>query len=330
MRHVEVPDNDVLRKAADLVHRYLAPTPVVAAPALGEGVVLKLESMQPTGSFKARGALVAVSAAMDRHPGAPLIAASAGNHGLGVAYAASTLGVDATVVVAETASPAKVASLEQFAVTLVRHGRSYDEAERFALELAETRDGHYLSPYNDADVIAGQASIAGELLEQVPGLAAVVVPVGGGGLVSGVALALSAAGGAVQVFGVEPEVSPAMSTALAAARSAAAGMVTGHLDKTGRCETFADGLAGSLEPGSVTVEICRRHRVDMSTVGEGELARAVRTLAFELGLVAEGAGAAAVAAVRSGRLDLPEGPVAVLLTGRNIAADLYRTIIAGD
>ena len=172
-----------------------------------------------------------------------LVAASAGNHGLGIAYAADRLGARATVVVAETASPAKLRALERFGATLVRHGRSYDEAEAFALELAGRTGGHFVSPYNDPDVIAGQASVAVELLEQVPGASTVVVPVGGGGLVSGVSLVTE--GTELRIVGVEPEVSAAMTAALAA----------GHGVPVPAADTIADGLSGSIEDGSVTVDI---------------------------------------------------------------------------
>lgn len=317
MRPVEVPDATTLQAAAEVVRRHLAPTPVVPAPLLGDGVLLKLETFQPTGSFKVRGALAAVAAAVEREPGTPLVAASAGNHGLGIAYAADRLAVGATVVVPETASVAKVRALERFAVTLVRHGAGYDEAEAYALRLADEQGGRFVSPYNDAEVIAGQASVAAELAEQVPDLATVVAPIGGGGLVSGIALATEGSG--VRIVGVEPEAWATMTAALTAGR--AVPVPTG--------ETIADGLAGGIEPGSVTVGICRRRGVEMLTVGEPALRAAVRFLAFEQGLVTEGAGAAAVAAVHSGQLGPGAGPTVVLVTGRNIAPALLASILSG-
>lgn len=317
MRTVEPPDDAAVRAAADVVRRHLVPSPVVAVPALGEGVLAKLEVFQPTGSFKVRGALAAVSAALRQHPGAPLVAASAGNHGLGVACAADRLGAEATVVVAETASVAKVRALERFAVTLVRHGATYDEAEAYALRLVREKGGYYLSPYNDADVIAGQATLGAELVEQVPDLATVVVPVGGGGLASGIALATR--GTEIRLVGVEPEASAAMSAALAAGRAVPVPLG----------ETIADGLAGSIEEGSVTVDICRAGGVEMHTVDELALQSAVRFLAFEVGVVAEGAGAAAVAALRSGVVGPGPGATVVVVTGRNIAPPLLASILAG-
>ena len=246
MRVVEIPNDESLRRAAEVVGRALPITPIKAAPDLGAGVVLKLESFQPTGSFKVRGGLAAVAAAERRHPGAPLVAASAGNHGLGVAYAADRLGAKATVVVAETASEAKVQALGRYGSRLLRHGSSYDEAEAFALELAAEQGGRFISPYNDADVIAGQATVGTELLSQVPDVGTVVVPVGGGGLLSGIGLATARA--PVRIVGVEPERSTAMGAAFAA----------GSVVPISVGDTMADGLAGNIEEGSVTVELVRR------------------------------------------------------------------------
>ena len=177
VRAVEAPTPADLDRAWAIVSERLAATPLVPAPALGEAVHLKLETLQPTGSFKVRGALAALS----RAGAGPAITPSAGNAGLGIAWAAATLGVEATVVVAETASPAKVAALEALPVTLVRHGAGYDEAEAHALELA-ARGAAYVSSYNDTGVIAGQSTIGRELDLQLPEPPTVVAPLGGGSL----------------------------------------------------------------------------------------------------------------------------------------------------
>ena len=150
--------------------------------------MLKLETLQPTGSFKVRGALVAVAAAVAEDPDRPVVTASAGNHGLGVAFAAQGSGLRAVVVIPENASEAKRAALERFDVEIVRHGMTYDEAEAHALALA-AGGARFISAYNDPDVIAGQGTIALELFDQVPGLTTIIAPVGGGGLVAGLALA---------------------------------------------------------------------------------------------------------------------------------------------
>jgi threonine dehydratase len=318
MRTVEVPGPEQFERAEAVVRANLPVTPVVASPLLGADVVLKLETLQPTGAFKVRGGLASVAASLAGDTTTPLVTASAGNHGLGVAFAAERLGAHATVVVAETASEAKVQALERFGVRLVRHGRTYDEAEAWAIDLAAQQGGRYVSPYNDPDVIAGQGTIGTELLAQVPGLATVVVPVGGGGLLSGIGMTTAAAG--VRLVGVEPEQSTAMSAALAA----------GSVVPVPVGPTLADGLAGNLEPGSVTVDLAQKYASELVAVSEGEIEAAIRFLAFEHGIVAEGSAAVPVAAVRSGKVDLGAGPAAVVVTGRNITPTLLASVLASS
>lgn len=315
-REVAPPGPGHLRRAAAVLARHLVPTPLLPAPTLGEqGALLKLETWQPTGSFKVRGALAALTAVPDRAAG--VVAASAGNHALGVAWAASVVQVAATVVVPETASPAKLAALRRFPVTLVRHGAGYEQAEAHALALAAQGRLRYVSPYNDTEVMAGQATIAAELLDQVAGPMTVVCPVGGGGLLAGVALGAAARAG-VRVVGVVTDAAPAMRAALDAGRIVA----------VAERPTLADGVAGGLEAGSVTVELARRLAHDVVVVPEAEVAGAIRFLAAEHGLVAEGAGALAVAALRAGRVPVRGRPVA-LVTGRNIALPVLARVLAG-
>jgi threonine dehydratase len=311
-RTVAAPTRDDLDAAAAVVAARLAPTPLVPSPALGDDVYLKLETLQPTGSFKVRGALAALARTGD----APVVTASAGNHGLGIAWAASALGTSATVVVPETASPAKVAALQALPVTLEQRGASYDEAEARALELAE-RGAAYVSPYNDTGAIAGQSTIGRELDEQLPGPLTVACPIGGGGLASGLGLWASGRSG-TRVVAVEAERSPAFTAALAA----------GAIAPIEPGETLADGLGGNVEPGSVTFELVRDHVAAVATVSEAEIADALRLVARAHGLVAEGAAAVAVAGVMTGRVPRGDGPLVVILTGRNIALPRLAAILA--
>ncbi|MEY2423508.1 MAG: threonine dehydratase [Acidimicrobiaceae bacterium] len=283
---------------------------------LGADVVLKLETLQPTGSFKVRGALVAVARAVALDPETPLVTASAGNHGLGVAYAATAYGATATVVVPENASPAKLAALARFDVTLVPKGTSYDEAEAYAVGLAD-EGAAFVSPYNDPDTIAGQGSVVLELFDQVPGLRTIVVPIGGGGLISGVGLAATLRPG-VRVIGVQAAASPAILSAL---DDDGASPIVVH-------PTLADGLAGNIEAGSVTIDLVRRHVADIVTVTEEEIGDAIRFLVREHGLVVEGSGAVGVAALLQGYVTNDGGPTAVLLTGRNIAPKLLAALLS--
>jgi threonine dehydratase len=268
MRTVEAPTREDVLAAERRIAGRLAPTPLVES----DGFLLKLESLQPTGSFKVRGALAALTAL---EPGEPIVTASAGNHGLAVAWAAEQLGLDVTIVVAETASPAKIEGIRRFpAARLVLHGADYDEAE----------------PVDT-----------------------VVVPVGGGGLASGVALAAGA-----RVVGVVPERFPAMRAALDAGRLV--GIEGG--------ETIADGLHGNIEPGSVTFELVRDRVADVVTVTEDDLLDAMRFLARRHGLVTEGAGAAATAAIRAGLVDTRGATVAVV-SGRNVAPGRFAEVLGG-
>jgi threonine dehydratase len=299
------------------VRRFLPVTPVVGAPQLGPAVSVKVETLQPTGSFKVRGGLAAVSATLEEEPGRAVVASSAGNHGLGLAYAASKLGARVTVVVPTGASAAKVSALQQFDVRLVLHGEGYRDAETHALELAARDGSRYVSPYNDPDVIAGQSTVARELVEQVPNLGTVVVPCGGGGLLSGVILGLEGTG--VRVVGVESEASPSMSTALAA----------GAIVPIDVEPTVADGLAGNLEPGAVTVDIALAHGVEVLTVSEADIRSAMAFSATKMGFVLEGAGAVGIAALRDGVVtpDADSKHTVVLLTGRNVAPSLLSEVL---
>jgi threonine dehydratase len=311
MRRVAAPTLADLDAAWRVVSERLPPTPLVPAPALGDGVHLKLEPLQPTGSFKVRGGLAALS----RSGRGPVITASAGNAGLGIAWAAAALGVPATIVVAETASPAKIAALEALPVTLVRHGADYDAAEAHALALAE-RGATYVSSYNDTGVIAGQSTLGRELEAQLPGPLSVACPLGGGSLASGLGLWASGRSRA-RVVGVEAERSPAMSSALAA----------GEIVPIEVGDTLADGLAGNLEPGSVTFGLVRDHVDAVVGVSEAEIAEAMRFLARAHGVVAEGAGAAAVAGVMTGRFEW-EPPLVVVVTGRNVGLRRLAEVLA--
>jgi len=314
---VVVPGPAHLEAAWKAVRRFLAVTPTVGAPQLGLSVSVKVETVQPTGSFKVRGGLAAVSATLEEDPGRAVVASSAGNHGLGLAYAASKLGARVTVIVPTGASAAKVSALQQFDVRLVLHGEGYREAETHALELAATEGSRYVSPYNDTDVIAGQSTLARELIEQVPNLGTVIVPCGGGGLLSGIILGLEGTG--VRVVGIESEASPSVSTALAAG-----GIVPINVEPT-----VADGLAGNLEPGAVTVNIALEHDVAVLTVSEADIRSAMAFSATKMGLVLEGAGAVGVAALRAGAVtpDANGKETVVILTGRNVAPKLLSEVL---
>lgn len=316
VRRVALPLRAAVADAELRIRRHVAQSPLVVSPglgrALGAPVLLKDETVQATRSFKVRGALAALTLPPFSEP---VVTASAGNHGLGIAHAAALLGREATVVVPRTASRTKVEALCRYPVTVVEHGETYDEAEAHALELARA-GARYVSPYNDPDVVAGQGTLALELLRQVPLPCTVVVGVGGGGLAAGLALWASGVPG-LRVVGVEGEGAPALRAALDA----------GSIVPVATRRTVADGLGGNLERGSITFELARRHLHDLVVVGEQEIREAMRFLALEHHLVAEGAAAVATAALLAGRVDARGGSVVAVVSGGNVDAAVLRDVL---
>jgi len=325
LRPVTLPDSLALALARDAVRAHLSPTPMVTSALAGQRCFLKLETFQPSGSFKVRGA---VAAASRLPPESRIVTASAGNHALGIAWASQRLGIPATVVIAETASPAKRAALELLPIELVIHGSTYDEAEAFALSLATdpARRATYVSPYNDPDVVAGQATILDEILDQVPapGPLTLVVPGGGGGLLAGCAIQArerATPERPIRIVGVESSRSLGLSASVDAGQTVVIEVGT----------TIADGLAGNLEPGSITVTLLRDADVSMVSVTDDQIASAIRFLVRQPGIVAEGAGAAAVAALHAGLIPTRDeaGQTVAIVSGRNIALPALAAILAG-
>ncbi len=321
IRTVPLPVARDFERAREVIREHLTPTPLIVSNANGREVSLKLETFQPTGSFKVRGAIAAIAALP---PGSRVVTASAGNHALGIAWASARLGVPATVVIAETASPAKRSALEALPVELIVHGPDYDAAEAHGLLLAADpeRRATYVSPYNDPHVIAGHATILDEILathrSDVP--LTLVVPGGGGGLLAGIALraeALATASRPIAVYGIESEQSTGLSTSVRA----------GVWTEVAIGRTVADGLAGNLEPGSITVDLLRGRIAGFVTVSDERIGDAIRALARGHGIVAEGGGAAALAAIRSGAIPEVEGDLVAIVSGRNIALPLLAAIL---
>jgi threonine dehydratase len=312
IRPVRVPTLDDIAAAAPIVAEYLPPSPLdLGQSAIHPDLALKLESLQPTGSFKVRGALASLSMI---DPAQPVVTASAGNHALGIAYAATVLARRATVVTSTVASAVKVGAIKQFDVELVQVGTTYDEAERHALEVAAS-GAEYVSPYNDPWVIAGQATIGSEIGQQLSGPLTIVCGIGGGGMASGIGLWASTRDD-VRVIGVEVETSMAISAAVTAGRQ-----VDVEIG-----ETIADGMGGNIEPGSVTIPLVARYVEQLVTVSEAEVWTALRYLAYERGVVVEGSGAAPVAAVLAGKVP-DDRPVVAVVSGRNISPAVLNRVL---
>jgi threonine dehydratase len=300
----------------------------------GGDIWLKLECLQLTGSFKVRGALNALLAAGDakadiRHStldargetGAPgpsqaVVTASAGNHGRAVAYAAGQLGWRAVVFTPEHAPRAKRDAIRQHGADL-RTCPDYDAAEREAKAYSGTHGAAFLSAYSDPGVIAGAGTIGLEVLHEQPAIDAIVVPVGGGGLASGVGIAVRTMAPEVEVIGVEAAASTAFHTSLA--RGQVTEIVPGP--------TIADGLAGNLDPDTITFDLVRRSVSRIVLASEEGLARAIRDLAGRERLIAEGAGIAGVAALLSGGIELKGRRAAIVVSGSNIDLEALTRIL---
>jgi len=313
IREVLLPTEEQHEAARRVIADHLEETPTVTLMMRGRAVRAKLESLQVTGSFKVRGALAAIDAAHRLDPGGAVVTASAGNHGLGIAYASTTLGVRATVVVPSNASAVKVKKLLQFDIELIQFGSSFDEAQVHALELAEKRSIRFVSPFNDSNVIAGQATVFDEMFRQSPDLEHLVVSVGGGGLISGAILMRQRDNlGQLRITGVQPEESAALFHVL---RGSKMGEVVHH-------PTIADGLAGGGDEGAVTNDLIAASAVPLVLVPEVDIRRGVREAAEYNGLVIEGSAAASFAAITNDFIGDRDSRVGFVVSGRNIAHDL--------
>lgn len=302
-----LPTGADIARAADRLRGRIVRTPLTRSAWLssrtGGDVWLKLENQQIEGSFKARGALHALMRAnIDR-----AVTASAGNHGRALAFAAKELGVALTVFAPRTAPSAKLDPIRRHGARLELRD-TYDSAERDAILFAREHGIPYVSPYNDPDVIAGAGTAGLEVIEDLPQVDLFVVPVGGGGLVSGVALAAEAGAARPRVIGVEAAASPVFTSALAA----------GRLVEVDVGPTLADGLAGNAEPGSITFDLIRDLGVDVQRVGEDQIAAAMRGLLAHEAQQVEGAAAVGVAALLAAMIDVSGRRVAVIVSGGNV------------
>ena len=309
---------DDVTSARDVLGPHLPATPLRPCQALEGRTWLKLECWQPTGSFKVRGALNALSAMSTAERAAGLVTASAGNHGLGVAFAAQTLGLEdeVSVFVPRTAPQAKLRRLRRFPVTVVEHGETYEEASAAAHEHARHRGSRFVHAYEDPVIAAGQGTIALELLEQLPELTRVFVPVGGGGLIAGLATAFAALRPTVRVVAVQPAASPALRASLE--RGIA-------LTEYPAGPTLADGVAGGIG------EIAFEHRDlihDVVVVEEEQLENAMLALLEHDQVVAEGSGALGVAALMADSGGQKHtGASVVVVTGGNVDLAVIRRLL---
>lgn len=317
---ISVTVNDV-KEARKRIEKYVNLTPCTYSPnlsgELGCELFFKMENLQRTGAYKDRGAMNAVLCLDDAQKKAGVIAASAGNHAQGLAFAAQRSNVHATIVMPETAPMAKVRGTRKYGAEIVLHGNGYDDAFGRATELQKEKGYTFVHAFDDPRVIAGQGSVGLELLEQNPGLEVFVVPIGGGGLAAGMALVLKDANPNVRIVGVQSEAVDSMKKSIEAGEIVS---VSGM--------TIADGIAVG-RPGGHTFPIVQKYVDEIVTVSEDEIAQAVLVLLESEKIVTEGSGAAGVAALLSGKISGLNGKkVCAILTGGNIDTTFLKNIVA--
>ena len=307
---------DKIYHAAFALREVARRTDLIAAPRLAEGLYLKTENLQVTGSFKLRGAYYKISQLTEAERERGVIACSAGNHAQGVALAASRMGIPSVVCMPDGAPIMKVESTKRLGARVELVRGTYDDAHDRAVELQQQTGMTFIHPYDDELVMAGQGTIGLEILDQLPDVQAVVVPIGGGGLIAGVALAIKSLRPEVKVYGVQAAGAASMYDAWNA----------GSYRTLDRVDTFADGIAVKT-PGEQTFELIRRYVDDIVTVSEDEIAAAILALMENQKLVAEGAGATPVAAALFGKLPLAGQKTVCLISGGNIDVNILSRVI---
>jgi threonine dehydratase len=307
-----------IKDAAAALKGEVAATPMSCSRTLsalfGCEIWLKFENLQFTASFKERGALAKLKALGPAERQRGVIAMSAGNHAQAVAYHAQRLGIPATIVMPETTPHVKVKHTEDFGAEVILAGEGLSEASARALQLAESRSLVFVHPYDDEHVIAGQGTVALEMLSAVPALDALIVPVGGGGLIAGCAVAAHALNPKLEIFGVEAALYPSIANALHGRLGPCAG------------STIAEGIAVKT-PGALTLPIIKAEVADILLASEIELERAVSDLVNIEKTVAEGAGAAALAGLAANRARFEGRKVGLILSGGNIDPRLLAYVL---
>ncbi|HJC73292.1 MAG TPA: threonine ammonia-lyase [Candidatus Ruthenibacterium merdavium] len=309
---------DHVYKANYILRSVVRQTDVLYAPKLKPGteLYLKTENLQVTGSFKVRGAYYKMSQLTQEERERGVIACSAGNHAQGVALAAQKNGIKAVICLPDGAPISKVEATRSYGAEICLVEGVYDDAYQKAQQLRDEKGYTFIHPFDDPDVIAGQGTIALELAEQVPDMDAVIVPIGGGGLISGIAYTLKNLNPNVKIYGVQASGAPSMLNSIHDA----------HIETLDSVFTIADGIAVK-QPGSITYEICSKYVDEIVTVTDDEISAAILALMEQHKLVTEGAGAVAVAAAMFGKMDLTGKKTVCLLSGGNIDVTILSRVI---
>ena len=309
---------DKIYHAAYVLKEAARRTDLIAAPDLcaGGNLWLKTENLQVTGSFKLRGAYYKMSQLTHEEKSRGVIACSAGNHAQGVALAAAKNGIPALICIPDSAPISKIEATKSYGARVELVKGSYDDAYARAVELQAEHGYTFVHPFDDEDVIAGQGTIGLEILDQMPDVQAVVVPIGGGGLISGVAYTIKHLRPECKVYGVQASGAPSMLKSIQKGKAVTLDAVS----------TFADGIAVK-KPGEVTFDLVRRHVDGIVDVSEDEVASAILALMERQKMVAEGAGAVAVAAAMFDKIDLEGKKTVCLLSGGNIDVNILSRVI---
>ena len=320
---VYVPTHEDLLAAADRLSDKVLRTPLIYSAPLsrfsGREIFLKLESLQHGGSFKYRGATNAVATLTEEERRKGVVAASSGNYGTALALAAQEAGIKALIVLPDNAPSVKVDRIRRAGATIIRHGSHYGESEEKAAELGR-EDAVLIHPFDDPRVVAGQGTIALEIDQDAPAdLAGVVVPVGGGGLIAGVALGLKYLRPEVKVVGIEPAAAPSLTEAVNADRPVAIEPLP----------TCADGLSPRYT-GDISLEVAKERIGKIVLLTEEEILEGCRFSFHELKLVVEPSGAAAIAALLAGKLEESEGPQALVVSGSNLDRKYFPTVMGNQ
>ena len=308
---------DILQ-AQQRLRPYLSPTPLERAILPGENVWLKWENLNPTRSFKIRGALNALLSLDPAQREHGVIAASSGNHAQALAFAAQHIGIKARILMPKHTPQRKVNGVKHWGAEAVLIGENYDETELTARHLTKELSRTFISPYNDAHVIAGAGTIGLEILAALPTVERIIVPVGGGGLISGISLAVKALKPTVEIIGVNPESAPAMYNAFYQASQPEV------------WETLAEALSGGIEADSITIPIVREHVSRIAQVSEAAIAEAMRWCIDTQGWIVEGGGAVGIAALRRGVVAGSNVPTVIVVSGGNVDSDVIRQVLGAQ
>ena len=309
---------DNVYSARNALKSVVRETDVIYAPKLCPGVdlYLKTENLQITGSFKVRGAYYKMTRLSDEEKKRGVIACSAGNHAQGVALAAQKNGIKAVICLPDGAPISKVEATKSYGAEVCLVEGVYDDAYQKALQLRDEKGYTFIHPFDDEDVIAGQGTIALELIEQLPKIDAVIIPIGGGGLISGMAYTLKTINPRIKVYGVQAAGAPSMKNAVE----------HGQIEELSSVSTIADGIAVK-KSGENTFALCKKYVDEIVTVSDDEISAAILALMEQHKLVTEGAGAVAVAAAMFHKVDLKGKKTVCLLSGGNIDVTILSRVI---